>query len=44
MVWVGRYVKKYKHQEHLVPGGKSLLLFLIALIVVEMLVDLSAQF
>jgi len=35
MAWVGRYVKKYEHKPQL-PGGKPILIILIAFVLVEL--------
>lgn len=42
MVWVGRYIKKYKHQPQ-VPGGKAFLALLIFFVLVELTLEIIQE-
>lgn len=44
MVWVGRYIKRYKEKNPMLPGGKVMLGVLLILVVIELLTDLASQF
>ncbi|HUD00742.1 MAG TPA: aromatic amino acid transport family protein, partial [Rhabdochlamydiaceae bacterium] len=43
MAWVGRYLKKYEHQNVQVPGGKLTLCFLMLFTFVELILQVMNQ-
>jgi tyrosine-specific transport protein len=43
MVWMGRYVKKYSKEKPQLPGGKVMLVVLMAFVVVELVLEVMHQ-
>lgn len=43
MAWVGRYVKKYEHQNRQLPGGKPVLSVLMLFVFVELILQVMNQ-
>ena len=43
MVWVGRYVKRYEKEKPQLPGGKVMLLALMAFVAIELILEVIHQ-
>lgn len=44
MVWIGRYIKRYRQVPQRIPGGKPVLSILMILIFLEIVLQLTVQF
>ncbi len=44
MVWIGRYIKKYKGYERQLAGGKGMLILLITFILIELCIEIFKDF